>query len=148
MFLKVNREKATLKEKFISFWTSDFKNKLNGEWKNGFSHCEIFFEGEKYSSTYQNNQGVRIDTHTKSNSWEYIELEVVPDCVEFIRDCLGLKYDFLGILGFVIPIKAREKKWFCSELCCEALKIGGCKQLWGVKAEQVSPNRLYKLLKQ
>lgn len=150
IFLKANRPTAKLIEKVIAFWTAPFKDKLNGKWKEGFSHCELFDGTNKYSSTFSGNvKGVRANIHVHNEySWVYVDVpEINADkAIEFFNTQLGKKYDYLGLYGFVIPFKDHESKWFCSEIVTEALKISGCKKVWGVCSDKVSPNRLYKLL--
>jgi len=53
----------------------------------------------------------------------------------------------IGMVGFILPLKDREKEWFCSEWVSNALKISGCKKLWTKEPNKISPNKLYKILK-
>jgi uncharacterized protein YycO len=46
---------------------------------------------------------------------------------QFLKDQVGKKYDFAGILGFIFRATRlqRKQKWFCSELVAEAYATAG-----------------------
>ena len=94
--------------------------------------------------------GVRVMTHdVDHDQWDYITVPVnsISSIVEFFKTINGKKYDWLGILGFVIPIKDCTERWYCSESDSNALKISGCKKLWYREPSKIDPNKLYKILK-
>ena len=36
----------------------------------------------------------------------------------------GARYDWLGVMGFVLrPLAGKRRRWFCSEICAAALAI-------------------------
>ena len=36
----------------------------------------------------------------------------------------GAKYDYIGALGVVLPVRQVAQRWFCSEWCAKALGLG------------------------
>jgi len=83
-----------------------------------------------------------------NTKWEYIIINVnnLDNIKKFLNLVLGNKYDYMGILGFILPIQDRSNKWFCSELASNILKIDGQEFMWSLDPSTVSPNKLYKLL--
>lgn len=74
----------------------------------------------------------------KPESWVLIEVNSDPRGVgQFIRERIGARYDYLGILFSQIFALARhdERKWFCSEICAAALGMAN--------AQRMSPQALY-----
>lgn len=150
-FLKANRKNARFIDKIIAFWCSSFRNKLNGNWRSGFSHCELILDGYMYSSSFRKPGGVRSKPHTEdTDSWDYITLDINKVCYEnvkvFFKSQEGKKYDYFGLLGFIIPFKDHESKWFCSEICTTALQIAGVRSVWRLSSDRTSPNRLHDVL--
>ena len=128
----------------------DWKDKLIRLWTKGpYSHVEIIDEdGYMYSSSPR-DKGVRKKAHEfNPDKWDYVEVEINPGLLKnFFEETKGEHYDLAGILGFVIPVKDRTNRWFCSEWCSNVLKISGHKAMWKQEPSKISPNRLYKLLK-
>ncbi|GHV01553.1 hypothetical protein AGMMS49521_2020 [Campylobacterota bacterium] len=121
-------------DKAIALWTH-----------GGFSHCEILLDNGNMVSASQRENRVREKPHKYNpKKWEYVDLnydyEQTQKVEEFLSAHIGNKYDWVGISGFVLPIKQAKSKWFCSELCAAAL---GFKN-----PDKISPNKLYKLLKE
>jgi hypothetical protein len=130
---------GNLTDKVISWWT-------NGK----YSHVELIIDDMMYS-TSPRDRCVRVKKHKfDKNVWDYIEINNVDEAkiIEFFEMTKGQRYDWLGILGFVVPLKDRTNDWFCSEWCSNALKIAGCKKLWKQEPSKISPNKLYKILKE
>ena len=126
----------------------DFFDWVICKWTRGkYSHVELIIDGFMYSSSPRDGR-VRKTQHTTDNkSWDYVEVEIKEaNVIDFFNMTQGNKYDWLGILGFIIPIKDRTNEWFCSEWVSNALKISGCKKLWKLEPSKISPNRLYKIL--
>ncbi len=74
----------------------------------------------------------------KPESWDLVEIASDPRGVgSFIRERIGAKYDYLGILFSQIFALARhdERKWFCSEICAAALGMAN--------AQRMSPQALF-----
>ncbi len=136
-FYKANGPKARIDDKIIAKYT-------NGP----YSHVEIVIGKIMYSSSPRDG-GVRRREHRFDTAvWDYINLEniEISKIVEFYNVTKRDKYDWMGIFGFIVPFKDREKEWFCSEWCSMALKIAGFKPLWTKDPAKISPNRLYKVV--
>ena len=129
----------------------NYKDKLIRIWTNGqYSHVEIIIDGYMYSSSPRDG-GVRKKKHTyNTDKWEYINIKFIKknNIIEFFKMTKKDKYDWFGILGFIIPIKDRTHDWFCSEWVSNALKISECKKLWTKEPSKISPNKLYNILKE
>ena len=124
-------------DKLISWWT-----------KGPYSHVEIVIgSGTMYSSS-QYDGGVRIKQHKYDiNKWEYIKVDLDINILDNIFNrTKGNKYDWLGILGFILPIQDRTNRWFCSEWCSNVLKCSGDKRFYLLEPSKISPNRLYKIV--
>lgn len=154
-FLKTSRKSANYMDRVVSWWTSPFSSKFNGQWRYTYSHCEVIKKEADgsylmYSASSRNNDGVRVKKHSYNEaSWEYIS---VPDlneelAIKFIKTQVGKKYDWMGIFGFVSPLADHESKWFCSEIVLRALQIAGSVHLGQYNCNRTSPNRLYALVK-
>lgn len=149
-FYKIkDNEKAGFLDKAIAFFTSSFKEKINGEFLNSYSHCEIIIDDLMISSSFRDG-GVRIKKFNNSKKWDLVEIKNVSEekIKAFLYEELGKKYDYLGVLGILFFNKDNENKWFCSELCLKALQIGGIYKLGKFNASNTSPNRLFKQLKE
>jgi hypothetical protein len=133
---------GNLTDKIISWWT-----------KGPYSHVEIVVGPDvnnlaMYSSSGLDG-GVRKKPHRyDTNKWEYIDIDlnlnILLQIYNKTKDC---KYDYSGILGFVLPLQDRENKWFCSEWVSNVLKCSGDKRLYLKEPSKISPNKLYKIIK-
>ena len=140
----------------IAFYKADkakkhkWLTKLIAWWTRGqFCHCEIIIDGYMYSSSNWNGGVRKKEWKGTDDKWEIIPVSNIDEqkILEFFEKTKGDKYDYLGVFGFIVPLKDREKQWFCSEWCSNTLKIAGCKSLWTKEPSKISPNRLYKILK-
>jgi len=124
--------------KLISFWT-----------KSKYTHTELILsDGYMYSSSYVENC-VRKKKHKfNTEKWDYLNIEISNEknILEFFEMTKGSKYDKIGILGFIIPLKDRTKEWFCSEWVSNALKISSIKELFNQEPSKISPGKLFKIL--
>jgi len=137
-FYKSNQPKADYQDKLIAWWTGGI-----------YSHTELIIDGYMYS-TSPRDKTVRKKEHIYNEDiWDYVEVGNVDvdKILTFFEMTKNQKYDWLGILGFIIPFKDRTDKWFCSEWVSNALKIAGCKKLWLQEPSKISPNKLYDILK-
>lgn len=106
-----------------------------------YSHVELEIDGMCYSSSVRDH-GVRgkvIDLN--SGMWDVIEIgdEGKDFAKEFFAKHLGQKYDWNGIVRFLIPfVKQKPNEYFCSEAVAAAL---GFK-----KAADFSPGKLHDLI--
>jgi len=137
-FYKARQNRATWKDKLIAWYTG-----------GSYSHVELIIGNMMYSASPRDG-GVRKKQHIWDDRiWDYVEIKdvEVSKIVAFFKMTKGQKYDWLGILGFVLPTQDREHQWFCSEWVSNILKISGYKPLWNKEPSRISPNRLYKILK-
>jgi hypothetical protein len=129
---------------------SHFDDKLIAWWtKWEYSHTELIVDGYMYS-TSPRDKGVRVKKHKfDKNVWDYVEINNIETSkiIEFFKMTEGQPYDWFGIFGFIIPIKDITNQWFCSEWVSNALKIAGCRKLWKQEPSKISPNKLYRILK-
>lgn len=110
-----------------------------------YSHCEIaveVVEGMPYCySSSPRDGGVRRKMMTlPKDKWDLIPLPRTSgqEIEDFYQKTRGKKYDFLGAIGVVIPIREKPNRWYCSEWCYQAI-TGEHKQL--------SPNALAEYVK-
>ena len=140
---------GNLGDKVIRWWTSSWENKLNGKWKDSYSHVELLFDDTTMFSASQYENLTRFAMYNKSDAWTEMTLNISKARETLVyshcRRLEGSEYDYLGVLGFVFGNRDSRDEWFCSEVVVDALQRIGC--LKGVKASKVSPNALYSLLK-
>lgn len=140
MYLAFYKYNGDLSDKLIRWWT-----------KGSYSHTELVTDDFKYmySSSGLDN-GVRKKEHYyDTKKWDYIKVDVSLDLVIKVFNLTkDSKYDWLGILGFVLPFQDRANKWFCSEWCANILKCSGNKKFYLVEPSKTSPNDLYKIVKE
>lgn len=135
-FYKANCKYADCMDKIIAWWT-----------KGKYSHVEIIIDKYQYSSFTKN--GVRKKPHYfNPDVWDYIDIEVpdVKAILDFFNKTEGKKYDWWGVFGFVIPIRQKKRRYFCSEWVTEALQKAGYEKVKGLKPHKISPNKLYKII--
>jgi len=136
---------------------SPFYNRIIAWWTNGpYCHVEIFFKDDdrllkKFSSSPEDGC-VRVKpTSFYVEGYDYIPYELTENEFKILKDYInelkGGKYDWAGILGFILPTKDRSNEWFCSETTSNYLKILGFKGMWKIEPSEVSPNKLADILK-
>lgn len=103
-----------------------------------YSHVEILYHfndtlkvGYSWGSSPRDN-GVRMaQFYYNPQHWDIFELQSPKteiDMNSFFSQELGCKYDWLGVLRFVIPFLPESKtRWFCSEIVASFL---GFKKPW------------------
>jgi len=135
--------------KLVRWWTSPLSYKFNNKWSKTFSHVEIVFsDGMMFSaSQYENN--VRFKKHSfTGKAWVRYNLcinsadeaRIRESCNELVK--IDTKYDYLGILGFVLPFNTQDKnKEFCSEVCTMEL-LPYVKELSSLTPYKTSPNTM------
>lgn len=148
---KVDKE-SNIISKAIAWWTSNLKEKLSGDWINGYSHTEIlFYDNMMMFSASQYKKSVRFKKHNiTSKKWTRIKINLSQKEIKTLKkECakeLGKRYDFLGVAGFVLPfIRENSEKWFCSELTASKLRKYG--YLTQKEPCKYSPNDVMKELK-
>jgi hypothetical protein len=132
----------------------DWTDKLIALWTKGkYSHVEIVVESDVNNllmySSHPNDGGVRRRLHKYDpTKWEYINIDLDYNILLGIYNkTKNDSYDFSGILGFIIPFRDRENKWFCSEWVSNVLKCNGDKRFYILAPSRISPNKLYKIVK-
>jgi hypothetical protein len=134
-------QQGNLTDKLISWWTNGL-----------YSHVEIVTGSDTNNllmwTSSAMNGGVRQKKHKYDpTKWEYIDIDlnlnILLQIYNKTKDC---KYDYLGILGFVLPLQDRENKWFCSEWVSNVLKCSGDKRLYLKEPSKISPNKLFSIM--
>jgi len=137
---------------------SDFICKLIGLKENAdYCHVEIAFEYEHNPGTYKSVVAIggEGDVHYADRTfekeyWDIMKIPVSDELYKIAKDIcdgyIGCKYDFLGILGFIVPFKDRSDEWFCSELTSNTLKCIGILAFRYIEASDVGIRKLLDLL--
>jgi len=132
--------------KAIAIWT-----------KGPYSHVEFLYidDSDKRIKEFTADPSmgrVRIKNFEEDlnmYNWDFISFDITEDewnkFINYRDSVLNDRYDWLGIFGFIAPLKDRETQWFCSEVNSNYLKILGEKIIWKLEPSRISPNLLYKL---
>lgn len=128
-------------------------------WKQGvkYSHVEMGFKYEDDDRTYKSlvaiyNNGVLIyeDRFYNTRNWDIMELTVTDEqykrAQKICDGYIGLKYDVLGIFGFLVPVKDRSDRWFCSEAVSNTLKCIGFEPMTYIEPSDVGIKKLLKIV--
>lgn len=129
----------------IAFYkaTDHLFNKIVSWWDNGpYSHCEILgehFGGNEYMcySSSAMDKGVRKKRiNLDPKKWDIVEVDAdMAFAMEWFNKHEGAKYDYLGLVGYLIRIiPGKKNRFVCSEALCEML---GYKDAW-----RFTPNSL------
>lgn len=121
----------------------------------GYSHVEIVFSNGMFFTSSPRDGGVRLKViKPDPNHWDFINLHLTTEQEQTIWDWAlkqaepnwpngkpSIKYDWNGVIGFLLPLSDNPNDKFCSEECLEALQLID----WGpaVRPITVSPNSLY-----
>lgn len=112
-----------------------------------YSHCEIVVQendGYYWYSSSPRDGGVRVKKMPfNDQKWDLIPLPNVSgkQVRQFYTQTVGLKYDFFGAIGCVLPLPERKNRWFCSEWCYTVI--------FGQESKKpISPNELAKLVRE
>lgn len=108
-----------------------------------YSHVELCIDGYCYSSSPRDG-GVRRKLISFGQHWDAIELEVTEEHKQAMLKLFerehGKAYDWLGAIKTTIRFFPNHKdKWFCSELCAQALGLP--------KPRKWTPEDLYQFFK-
>ena len=136
-------------DRLIRWWAAPWKYKLNGDWRDMFSHVEIVFsDGQMFSASQYENR-TRFKRHSfTGRAWFRAKITVTHAQERLMRnEAIRLnnkKYDYPGVIGFVLPfIESNKDKYFCSEVVRDLLVIGGVKSVNSkVKSSKFSPTGL------
>jgi uncharacterized protein YycO len=113
-----------------------------------FSHVELVFDGKVWFSSSPRDGGTRFKRISPAAlHWEYITIscsvkvqkEIYQWCVQEVNK----SYDWLGICTAFLNLRSDNNKWFCSEICAQALLNA---QLLKYRSNQLSPNKLYGIM--
>jgi hypothetical protein len=129
-------------DKIIAWWTF-----------GPYSHAELVLETDgqlMQCSSSPRDGNVRCKQHRIDHkAWDYIPIQVTDEqykrIIDFYKSIEGDRYDWFGILGFILPTKDRQDLWFCSETVSNALKINGFEKFWKIESSRVSPNDLARI---
>jgi len=129
-----------------NFWQRCQDRAIRFFTRGKYSHCEIVISLDMLNSEYEcysaspRDGGVR-NKHMPlpPSKWDFAATEAYYDEVTNFYDLhQGKKYDWLGVLGFVLRTRQRPNRYFCSEYIAEFL---GFPEPW-----RFSPNDLYEIL--
>ena len=137
-FYKVKNPFSSVFDELIAWWT-------NGE----YSHVELIINDYMYSTDPKTGIVRKTQHYFDYLIYDYITIDIpyVNNILKFYEMTKGNKYDWIGLVGFIIPFKDRTDLWFCSEWVGNALKISGCEKLFKYEPSKLSPNDLYKILR-
>jgi hypothetical protein len=101
-----------------------------------------------YSSSGMDG-GVRLKPHKYNSSlWEYVNIDIDFNVLlKIYQSTIGAKYDYLGILGFILPLQDKKNRWFCGEWCSNVVKCSGNKKMYLYNPSKLSPNDFYNIIK-
>ena len=118
------------------------------KWTRGpYSHVELIAPDGVMCSSSPRDRGVRCKKHVyDKTTWDYITIDVetqdITRYTTFYEKTKGLEYDWLGVIGFVLPVHDEQEKYFCSEWTSKAGIIMGIKCLYTKEPSRLSPNKL------
>lgn len=113
----------------IAFYKAKTKlfNKLVSWWTDGpYSHCEVIFSDGMCASSSFLDGGVRFKSiNIDYLHWDIIELPNIDENAvrNWYTNNLGKKYDVLGLLSVLSPVKDDKNKYFCNESIGAAMGI-------------------------
>ena len=125
-------------------------DKIIGVWTNGkYCHVELWFSGDPKNAVCFSARAGSGTTFKTIDLTQAFDIVTVTDdnnlaikCFNAARKLNGKNYDWLGILGFVLPLGEHdENDRFCSEVCYELLVSQGLLAN-EVPAYKVTPNEL------
>jgi len=127
-------------------------NRLISWWTKGpYCHVEIFYKDDdgflkKFSSSPECGYVRTKKTEFYVEGYDFVPFTITEEQYkifkEYEQELLCGKYDWAGIIGFILPTKDRSKQWFCSEVTSNYLKIIGYRKMWKIEPSEVSPNKL------
>lgn len=127
----------------------DISDKLVRLWtRSKYSHAELIIDGLWYSSSPREGKVRAKIMQPKKGNWDYIHFYCTKEqrdkAKELFYENLNLKYDWLGIFcSQFIPLGVdSDDRWFCSEICADALHYAGLIRL-EKPPSWYSPNRLF-----
>jgi len=143
-----------------SNWLDRLAGKLISVWTGSkYAHSEILIPDDygvlyMYSATAMTDGGGVLKKLAPSYSqekWDMIDVSLsmdeLADMRSFLDEQVGKKYDWTGIVfSMVLNLnKHNPNRWFCSELCGEALMRASLIHD-NVSAQSLHPGRLHALM--
>jgi hypothetical protein len=133
----------SIPDKLIKFWT-----------KSQYSHVEILIEGFSYDANTKLGLRKYARDSYDLEQWDVISLDVeislenLGKIERFIKNQIGLKYDWRGIFlsQFVNIGLDSDNKWFCSEFVTKILQLFLIEETLDEKPNKISPEKLSELL--
>jgi len=137
---------VSLFSKFVKFFT-----------RGDYSHIAVLLSDGELIEVWKRSSGVYWDystlqNHTKGTPYEVYSLpvssEVAEKALSFYR-YLALRripYNYLGVIGFVIPVFTSNGGYFCSEGCWEGLAFAS-PDFRDIEGWRVSPTTFIKLIR-
>ena len=142
-----NREGNFL-DSLIRWWTSPLIEKINGKWRDSYSHVELLFSDGMMFSASQYENSTRFKKFNGGSAWKILDISTHAHEEFNVRDFCTSEdnkpYDYKGVLGFISPLQHSKDKWFCSEI-----GTAGLQRAWkcmGLTPSTTSPNKLYRYL--
>lgn len=115
----------------------------------GYSHVELVFSDGTWFSSSARDGGVRFKRIDPDPAhWTIFPARITGAHEHAVR-CwattqLGRKYDYPGVLGFVLPaLRLSRRRWFCSEICAAALSRSVLEHARTPTRARISPNALF-----
>ncbi len=111
--------------------------------RSQYSHAAIEIAPDTIIESWQ-GRGVQQVTIKDRSNVDHFEVEVTDEQLKlieaFLRSKLGKRYDYWGIVGFLVRLPLGTKdRWFCSELVFAAFRFAGVQLLLRVHPTAVSP---------
>lgn len=112
MKLALYKGHSRLISRLIRFWT-----------QSPYSHCELVFSDGKCGSSHDLDCGVGLrEIQFNPDQWDFFEVNKdEASARQWFEEHSGMPYDYLGLLGFVIPLKSNPYRWTCSKAVMTAL---------------------------
>ena len=122
---------GSLADKLIQWWTANFKDKFNGDWKHISSHVEISIKNQTWcsASTRYPFKFRCKDFGLVQSKWRVYNIQVTPEEVELVRMQLnqfkGMSYDWVNIFGSdILKLNVDAKnKVTCDEVVARCLYL-------------------------
>lgn len=109
-------------DQIIRWWTDSI-----------YSHVEIVVDGIAYGAdAWQGRVRVANTSTFNRDNWDVFEITAIHDTA-WLNAQLGKKYDWLGIMGFLLFRVDDPSRWYCSELAAAFI---------GIQDRPVSPGDL------
>ena len=132
----------------IAFYkhNKNFVSKLVKWWTHGdYSHCELIIQEKDglylCGSVIPFKRIELVWKQLKTEQWDIIDCPIGNSLHAqiFFEKIVGLKYDYLGLLGFIFRRGQQlDHRWFCSEAIAAAI---GLKNPW-----RYCPNTLFDII--